>query len=65
MPIKKLTIEMTEELFNRFFRVLINQSDTKRAPTFQEVNTAAETALVEWLDKTEKTAGNRPESFLP
>ena len=47
---------MPEELFNRFFRVLINQSETKRAPTFQEVNTAAETALVEWLDKTEKIA---------
>ena len=54
MAIKKLTIEMPEELFNRFFRVLINQSETKRAPTFPEVNTAAQTALIEWLDKMEK-----------
>jgi hypothetical protein len=53
MTIKKLTIEMPEELFNRFFRVLINQSETKRAPTFPEVNTAAQAALTEWLDKME------------
>jgi hypothetical protein len=54
MAIKKLTIEMPEELFNRFFRVLIDRSETKRAPTFPQVNAAAQTALVEWLDKTEK-----------
>ena len=54
MPIKKLTIEMPEELFNRFFRVLINQSETKRNPTFPEVNAAAQSALIEWMDKMEK-----------
>ena len=54
MPIKKLTIEMPEEMFKRFFRILIDQSETKRAPTFQEVNTAAQAALTEWLDKMEK-----------
>jgi hypothetical protein len=54
MTIKKLTIEMHEELFNRFFSYLINQSETKRDPTFQEVNMAAQTALIEWLDKMEK-----------
>jgi hypothetical protein len=54
MPIKKLTIEMPEEMFNRFFRVLIDRSETKRNPTFPEVNAAARTALVEWLDKNEK-----------
>jgi hypothetical protein len=54
MPIKKLTIEMPEEMFNRFFRVLIDRSETKRNPTFPEVNAAAQTALTEWLDKMEK-----------
>jgi len=59
MPIKKLTIEMPEELFNRFFRVLINQSETKRNPTFPEVNAAAQSALTEWLDKMEsRTSGD-------
>ena len=53
MTMKRLTIEMPQELFDRFFSVLISQSETKRNPTFQEVNTAAQNALIEWLDKQE------------
>jgi hypothetical protein len=54
MAIKKLTVEIPQELFDRFFTYLINQSETKWNPTFQEVNAAAESALTEWLDKMEK-----------
>ncbi len=54
MAIKKLTVEIPQELFDRFFSYLINQSETKRNPTFQEVNAAAESALTEWLDRREK-----------
>ena len=59
MAIKKLTVEIPQELFDRFFGYLINQSETKRNPTFPEVNAAAQTALTEWLDKMEnRTAGD-------
>ena len=54
MAIKKLTVEIPDELFKRFFTYLINQSEPKRNPTFQEVNAAAESALTDWLDKMEK-----------
>ncbi len=56
MAIKKLTIEIPDELFKRFFAYLINQSEAKRNPTFQEVNAAAASALTEWLDKMEKAS---------
>jgi len=55
VTIKKLTIEIPEELFNRFFSHLIRNSETGRQPTFQEVNVAGQRALVDWLDKEEKT----------
>ena len=58
MAIKKLTVEIPDELFKRFFTYLINQSELKRNPTFQEVNAAAESALIEWLDKMEKVAAS-------
>jgi hypothetical protein len=54
MAIKKLTVEIPQELFDRFFSYLISQSETKRNPTFQKVNAAAESALTEWLDNMEK-----------
>ena len=54
MAIKRLTIELPHELFDRFFSYIINQSETKRNPTYKEVNTAAQIALTEWLDKMEK-----------
>jgi hypothetical protein len=50
-----LTVEIPQELFDRFFSHLISQSETKRNPTFQEVNAAAESALTGWLDQRDKT----------
>lgn len=57
MTIKKLTVEIPEDLFNRFFSHLIKSSGANRQPTFQQVNAAAEEALTRWLDQAEKAGG--------
>ncbi|MEL7563063.1 hypothetical protein [Dehalogenimonas sp. 4OHTPN] len=59
MTNKKLTLEIPEELFNRFFTYLISQSEARRNPTFQEVNAAAEEALTRWLDQAKKATAEK------
>ena len=54
MATKKLTVEIPEELHDRFFNYVINKFKAKEKPGYKEVNLAVEIALTDFLDSMEK-----------
>jgi len=54
MRTTKLTVEIPEELCDRFFNYVINKFKAKGKPGYKEVNLAVEIALTDFLDSMEK-----------